>query len=98
MSLRLDPLPEADAHELAVAAGAEGLPPEELAALTERAGGNPLFVQELVAATRGSEQGLDELPRERRGCADEPHRQPRARETASLLRWASVLGASFSND
>src|SRR6185437_14237395 len=97
MSLRLDPLPEADANELAVAAGAEGLPPEELAALTERAGGNPLFVQELVAATRGSDRGVEELPESVEGVLTSriDNLAPRDR---SLLRWASVLGATFSSD
>ena len=97
MSLRLDPLPEADAHELAVSAGAEGLPPEELAAITERAGGNPLFVQELVAATRGSEQGLEELPESVEGVLTS-RIDGLAPGDRALLRWASVLGASFSSD
>jgi class 3 adenylate cyclase/tetratricopeptide (TPR) repeat protein len=97
MSLRLDPLPEADAHELAVAAGAEGLPPEELAAITERAGGNPLFVQELVAATRGSEQGLEALPESVEGVLTS-RIDGLAPGDRALLRWASVLGASFSNN
>src|SRR6185295_2695495 len=44
--LELEPLPDADAHELAEA-GAGGQLPEELAQLlTERAGGNPYFVAE----------------------------------------------------
>jgi class 3 adenylate cyclase/tetratricopeptide (TPR) repeat protein len=97
MSLRLDPLPEADANELAVAAGAERLPPEELAALTERAGGNPLFVQELVAATRGSDQGVDELPESVEGVLTS-RIDSLAPGDRSLLRWASVLGSSFSSD
>jgi predicted ATPase len=97
MSLRLDPLPEADAHELAVAAGAEGLPAEELAAITDRAGGNPLFVQELVAATRGSEQGLEELPESVEGVLTS-RIDGLAPGDRALLRWASVLGASFSDE
>jgi len=97
MSLRLDPLPEADAHELAVAAGAEGLPAEELASLTERAGGNPLFVQELVAATRGSDQGLEELPESVEGVLTS-RIDGLAPGDRALLRWASVLGASFSSE
>jgi class 3 adenylate cyclase/tetratricopeptide (TPR) repeat protein len=95
MSLRLDPLPEADAHDLAVAAGAEGLPAEELAAITERAGGNPLFVQELVAATRGLDQGLEELPESVEGVLTS-RIDGLAPGDRSLLRWASVLGASFT--
>ena len=97
MSLQLDPLPEADAHELALAAAAEELPPEELAAITERAGGNPLFVQELVAATRGSEQGLDALPQSVEGVVTS-RIDNLAPADRALLRWASVLGASFSSE
>ena len=97
MSLRLDPLPEADAHELALAAAAEELPPDELAAITERAGGNPLFVQELVAATRVSEQGLEALPESVEGVVTS-RIDNLAPADRALLRWASVLGASFSSD
>jgi class 3 adenylate cyclase/tetratricopeptide (TPR) repeat protein len=97
MSLRLDPLPEADAHELALAAAAEELPPEELAAITERAGGNPLFVQELVAATRVSEQGLEALPESVEGVVTS-RIDNLAPADRALLRWASVLGASFSSE
>ena len=95
MSLRLDPLPEADAHELALAAAAEELPPDELAAITERAGGNPLFVQELVAATRVVDQRLEALPEsvEEVVTSRIDNLAPADR---ALLRWASVLGASFS--
>jgi class 3 adenylate cyclase/tetratricopeptide (TPR) repeat protein len=97
MSLRLDPLPEADAHELALAAAAEELPPDELAAITERAGGNPLFVQELVAATRGSEQRLEALPESVEGVVTS-RIDNLAPADRALLRWASVLGASFSGE
>jgi predicted ATPase/class 3 adenylate cyclase len=97
MSLRLDPLPEADAHELALAAAAEELPPEKLAAITERAGGNPLFVQELVAATRVSDQGLDALPESVEGVVTS-RIDNLAPADRALLRWASVLGPSFSSE
>ena len=97
MSLRLDPLPEADAHELALAAAEEELPPDELAAITERAGGNPLFVQELVAATRVSEHGLEALPESVEGVVTS-RIDNLAPADRALLRWASVLGASFSSE
>ena len=97
LSLRLDPLPEADAHELATAAADDELPAEELAAITERAGGNPLFVQELVAARRSGEQRLDVLPESVEAVVTSRiDRLTPADRT--LLRWASVLGASFSGD
>jgi class 3 adenylate cyclase/tetratricopeptide (TPR) repeat protein len=97
MSLRLDPLPEADAQELALAVAAEALPPDELAAITERAGGNPLFVQELVAATQVSEQGLEALPESVEGVVTS-RIDNLAPADRALLRWASVLGASFSSE
>jgi class 3 adenylate cyclase/tetratricopeptide (TPR) repeat protein len=97
MSLRLDPLPEDDAHELARAAAAEELPADELAAITERAGGNPLFVQELVAATRVSERRLEALPESVEGVVTS-RIDNLAPADRALLRWASVLGASFSSE
>jgi len=94
ITLRLDPLPEADAHELAVAAGADrGLLDHELVAITQRAGGNPLFLQQLIAA--GDAADDDELPEtvEAALSARIDRLDPGDR---ALLRWASVLGVSFS--
>jgi class 3 adenylate cyclase/tetratricopeptide (TPR) repeat protein len=94
LTLRLDPLPDADALELAVAAGAEtGLLAHELEAITERAGGNPLFLQQLVTA--GEATGTTELPEsvEAALAARVDRLDPGDR---ALLRWASVLGVSFS--
>jgi class 3 adenylate cyclase/tetratricopeptide (TPR) repeat protein len=93
ITLRLDPLPEADAHELAVAAGADRLLDHELVAITQRAGGNPLFLQQLIAAGHGEDQ--DELPEtvEAALAARIDRLDPGDR---ALLRWASVLGVSFS--
>jgi class 3 adenylate cyclase/tetratricopeptide (TPR) repeat protein len=93
LTLRLDPLPDADALELAVAAGADrGLLGHELEAITERAGGNPLFLQQLVTA--GEETGTTELPEsvEAALAARIDRLDPGDR---ALLRWASVLGAAF---
>jgi class 3 adenylate cyclase/tetratricopeptide (TPR) repeat protein len=89
----LSPLESTDAAALAVAASeAHPLSPHQVAQLTERAGGNPLFLQELVLAARTS--GLEGLPGtieellaeriDRLGAADR-----------ALLRHASVLGARF---
>ena len=73
---------------LAVSASGGSVPAEELAAITERAGGNPLFVRELVTATR-SEGGVAAGERRggRRTRIDRLSTVDRA-----LLRWASVLG------
>jgi class 3 adenylate cyclase/tetratricopeptide (TPR) repeat protein len=97
LSLRLDPLPEADAQALAAAAAEESVPPDQLAAITERAGGNPLFVQELVAATRAQAQGLEELPESVEGVVTS-RIDGLAPPDRALLRWASVLGPTFSAD
>jgi class 3 adenylate cyclase/tetratricopeptide (TPR) repeat protein len=98
LSLRLDPLPEADAHELALAAAADAsLEPEELAAITGRAGGNPLFVQELVASRR-AEAGPAEVLPESVEAVLTARIDNLAPYDRALLRWASVLGPTFSGD
>jgi class 3 adenylate cyclase/tetratricopeptide (TPR) repeat protein len=97
LSLRLDPLPQEDAQALAAAAAEEALPPNQLAAITERAGGNPLFVQELVAATRSRKQDVQALPESVEGVVTS-RIDGLAPADRALLRWASVLGASFSGD
>jgi predicted ATPase/class 3 adenylate cyclase len=97
LSLRLDPLPEADANALAAAAADSEVPDEELAAITERAGGNPLFVQELVAARRSGEQQFDVLPETVQGVVT-TRIDSLSLADRTLLRWASVLGPSFSGE
>jgi predicted ATPase/class 3 adenylate cyclase len=96
LTLRLDPLPEADALELAgMVAADHGLLDHELQAITERAGGNPLFLQQLVAS--GELTGTEDLPEtvESALAARIDRLDPGDR---ALLRWASVLGASFSGE
>jgi class 3 adenylate cyclase/tetratricopeptide (TPR) repeat protein len=99
MTIRLDPLPEEDAQALAAAAAGDGLRADELAPITERAGGNPLFVRELVAAARsdaaaGAEQ---ELPQNVESLvAARIDRLPPHERT--LLRWASVIGHAFAGE
>jgi class 3 adenylate cyclase/tetratricopeptide (TPR) repeat protein len=98
LSLRLEPLPEADAVELATAAADGDLSAAELAAITERAAGNPLFVQELVAARGGpGRSGGDELPESVEGVVT-TRIDSLAPADRALLRWASVLGATFTGD
>jgi class 3 adenylate cyclase/tetratricopeptide (TPR) repeat protein len=95
LTLRLEPIPEEDAKTLVrAAAGDRGLSEEELAALMQRAAGNPLFLQELATSDAAGEQ-MEEMPEtveavvatriDRLGPGDR-----------ALLRWASVLGVSFS--
>jgi tetratricopeptide (TPR) repeat protein len=92
--LALEPLAADKAGELARASAADApLPQSVLAVLAERAGGNPLFVRELVAAAR-SGNALDDLPETvesvittRIDTLDPGDR--------FLLRAASVIGAVF---
>jgi class 3 adenylate cyclase/tetratricopeptide (TPR) repeat protein len=93
MTIQLEPLQPADARQL-VAATASGLMPAEIDAITERAGGNPLFLQELVTAGSRDED-LDELPESVVGLVT-ARIDKLAPAERTLLRWASVLGASFS--
>jgi class 3 adenylate cyclase/tetratricopeptide (TPR) repeat protein len=92
LTLRLEPLPIDDAKKLvAAAAGNTQLSDEELSLLTERGAGNPLFLQELASAGGGDAEQLPEtvealLATRIDGLA------PGDR---TLLRWASVLGATF---
>ena len=73
----------------------EPLPPHVMATLAERAGGNPLFLAELVRAARSV--GVDTLPDsvEALLAVQIDRLQPRVRR---VLRYASVLGTSFPQD
>jgi class 3 adenylate cyclase/tetratricopeptide (TPR) repeat protein len=94
LQLVLDPLSEADAAALTLASlEDEPLPEETLATLAERSGGNPLFIRELVAASRHG-ASLDALPQTvetllttRIDTLDPADRM--------LLRYASVIGPTF---
>jgi class 3 adenylate cyclase/tetratricopeptide (TPR) repeat protein len=94
-SIRLEALPAGAAAELAEAvAGEAGLPAHAVAAITGRAGGNPLFLRELVVASRRA-GGVEGLPDSVEGVltAQIDHLAPADR---ALLRAASVLGGTFT--
>ncbi len=94
--LALEPLGEEQATELVHAATEETpLSPHQVAALAERAGGNPLFLTELLAAARTGELG--ELPEsvEALMLAEIDRLPPADRR---VLRSASVAGATFTED
>ncbi|MEX2211076.1 MAG: tetratricopeptide repeat protein [Gaiellaceae bacterium] len=93
LTLRLEPLPAEDARELIMSAAGIELPEEELEAITARAGGNPLFLQELA----GADAEAEELPEsvEAMVAAKVDRLTPADR---ALLRWASVLGSAFSGE
>ncbi len=95
LTLRLEPLPEDDARALAVAAaGDRRLTEEEVDALMERGAGNPLFLQRLASV--GEAMGeADELPETVEALVATRIDQLAPGDRA-LLRWASVLGVSFS--
>jgi len=95
--VELSPLTGNAAGELALAAAGDvALSERDLAAVGERAGGNPLFVRELVAAAR-AEGALGALPHtvETLMTARIDTLDPADRQ---LLRYASVLGPSFELD
>jgi class 3 adenylate cyclase/tetratricopeptide (TPR) repeat protein len=91
LTLRLEPLPVADARTLVEAAAGAELADEDVAALLERGAGNPLFLQELAAA--GPSES-DELP-ETVEALLATRIDGLAPGDRTLLRWASVLGPSF---
>jgi tetratricopeptide (TPR) repeat protein len=95
LTLRLEPLPDDDAKTLALAAaGGRKLTDDELAALMERGAGNPLFLQELASVGETADEA-EELPESVEALVATRIDQLAPGDRA-LLRWASVLGASFS--
>jgi class 3 adenylate cyclase/tetratricopeptide (TPR) repeat protein len=93
LTLRLEPLPPEDAKTLIrAAAGDRSLTEAELSAIFDRGAGNPLFLQELASPEgEGEEQMPDSVESLVATRIDRLAPGDRA-----LLRWASVLGASFS--
>ena len=96
MTLRLEALPEADAKTLAqAAAGGRRLSDEELEAISQRAAGNPLFLQELAVPDEAAGDGAVSETVEALLATKIDRLSPADR---ALLRWASVLGMSFSGE
>ncbi|NNC91957.1 MAG: AAA family ATPase, partial [Acidimicrobiia bacterium] len=94
VEIRLGPLLENEARELIIkATEAAPLRPHELAAIVERAGGLPLFLEEIIGAVREA-GGVDSLPDSLDAlvAAQIDALPPLPRR---LLRYASVLGRSF---
>ncbi|HJP66360.1 MAG TPA: tetratricopeptide repeat protein, partial [Actinomycetota bacterium] len=93
--VRIDPKPlGADDAAALLRATSEDAPlrPHELEALAQRAGGNPLFLQELLASR--SAVGVDELPDSVEAAIVARIDRLAARDRA-VLRRVSVLGAAF---
>lgn len=92
--LKLAPLPDADVARLAVlATGGEHFHPLEQEAVSQRAGGNPLFLLQLVSATRAG-TSADELPESIERVVATRIDRLRPAERA-LLRQAAVVGRIF---
>lgn len=96
LTLRLEPLPVEDAKTLVqAAAGGRRLSDEELAALMERGAGNPLFLQELTSPEKAAAEQAEQLPDTVEALVA-TRIDGLAPGDRALLRWASVLGVSFS--
>ncbi len=95
--LDLEPLEADRAAELALSMADEvALPSETLAALTERSGGNPLFVRELVKAARAGDR-LETLPESVESLLT-TRIDTLDPENRMLLRYAAVVGPTFELD
>jgi len=95
LSLTLEPLSAEDAQRLAqAAAGDRRLSDHELAAIAERGAGNPLFLQELASPEEVAEE-IEQMP-ETVEALVATRIDRLAPGDRALLRWASVLGVSFS--
>ena len=94
VSLHLDTLPEEKVVELLIAATEDSpLRPHEMSILARRSGGNPLFLQELLSATRvaGTTEGLPDTVE----AMVTAQIDQLASTDRRLLRVASVLGPRF---
>jgi class 3 adenylate cyclase/tetratricopeptide (TPR) repeat protein len=93
LTLRLEPLPADDAKSLIrAAAGDRSMSEAELEAIFDRGAGNPLFLQELASPDESEAEQLPDTVEEL--VATRIDRL--APGDRALLRWASVLGVSFS--
>src|SRR5436190_1591109 len=92
MTIQLQPLSADESREL-VDAATRGMTQHEVAAITDRAGGNPLFLQELITSSGAPEE--EALPESVEAVvATRVDKLPPGDRT--LLRYAAVLGATFS--
>jgi len=92
--LELQPLPDEDSRSLALAAaGDQALSAKELDELTARAGGNPLFMRELVASPLGDDSVPETIETLLTARID-----TLAPDDRVLLRHAAVIGRTFELD
>ena len=89
-TLTLDPLPEADLEQLIVDRATAALDPDEIRRIVRKAGGNPLFAEQLLAAL--AEADVDVVPASLRSLLAMrlDRLGPAERD---LLRCAAVIGS-----
>jgi predicted ATPase/class 3 adenylate cyclase len=92
MTIMLEPLQDDAASELVRALAGDALDHAAVAAIVSRAGGNPLFLNELV--TTAGDEGTEELP-DTVGAVVGSRIDRLDPADRALLRWASVLGVVF---
>jgi class 3 adenylate cyclase/tetratricopeptide (TPR) repeat protein len=96
--LNLEPLSPAAAIALTtLAAGDEAVSQRELEALTERAGGNPLFLREIVANRLAQRSGGAGMPESVEALLT-ARIDRLAEHDRRLLRYASVFGTTINTD
>ena len=95
LALHLEPLTIESAKALVDATGSNGWRTEEVAAIVERSGGNPLFLQELLASSHGEAGG--DLP-ENIEAVVTTRIDRLAPVDRTLLRYAAVMGSTFSSE
>jgi class 3 adenylate cyclase/tetratricopeptide (TPR) repeat protein len=94
MAITLEPLTDEAALQLVGRAADGGLQQREIAAIADRAGGNPLFLQELIAAPQRDE-AEEALPESVESVVATRIDKLEPGDRA-LLRYAAVMGATFS--
>ncbi|MBA3844364.1 MAG: tetratricopeptide repeat protein [Actinobacteria bacterium] len=95
MTILLEPLRDDEAAELVRASAGERLTIAEVDAIVRRAGGNPLFLQELV--TSAGAEGTSDLP-DTVDAVVGTRIDRLAPSDRALLRWASVIGVIFDGE
>ena len=95
--ISLEPLAGEDATEMAVGLLPERDDDDRSSGSSRVAEGNPLFIEELVAATV-EQGGVDQLPVTVRAVDRGAHRRASARTRATRLLSAAVIGRTFWQD
>jgi class 3 adenylate cyclase/tetratricopeptide (TPR) repeat protein len=95
LTIQLEPLSTEAAMTLIAATASNGWREEEIEALADRSGGNPLFLQELVSSGSGEEEA--ELPESVEAVVT-TRIDKLAPADRNLLRYAAVMGTTFSGE